>query len=138
MKDLNQFIGKYKVEKTLRFELRPVGKTEAWLDLTNDKTRAENYATVKSLIDRYHKVCIRKSLTDCDFDWTQLAEAIDTHLRNKDSDSQKALRKCQDEIRSQITKRFPFFKDFAELTAPTPNTLIRDILPNCVRDKSIP
>ena len=138
MKDLRQFIGKYKVEKTLRFELRPVGKTEAWLDLTNDKTRAVNYATVKKLIDRYHKVCIRESLTCCDFIWTQLAEAINTHLRSKTVDSQKALRKCQDESRSQIAKKFPSFRKFAELTAPTPNTLIKDILPNCVRDKKLP
>lgn len=41
MKDLNQFIGKYKVEKTLRFELAPIGKTEAWMEskgvIANDK-----------------------------------------------------------------------------------------------------
>lgn len=138
MKDLKQFIGKYKVEKTLRFELRPVGRTEAWLDLTNDKTRAENYATVKNLIDRYHKLCIRESLTGCDFDWTQLAEAIDTHLKGKDADSQKALRNCQKEFRALIAIKFPYFRNFEELMAPTPNTLIRDILPNCVRDKSLP
>ena len=138
MKDLKQFIGKYKVDKTLRFELRPIGKTEAWLDLTNDKTRAENYVTVKSLIDRYHKVCIREMLTGCNFDWALLAEALETYRRRKDSDSQKDLRKCQDEIRSKIAQRFPSFKDFAELTAPTPNTLIKDILPNCIREKKYP
>ena len=137
MKDLKQFIGKHKVEKTLRFELRPVGRTEAWLDLTNDKTRAENYATVKKLIDRYHKVCIRESLTGCDFDWTQLAEAINTHLRSKEEDSQKALRNYQKDFRALIAKKFPFFRDFEELMAPTPNTLIKDILPNCIRDKSL-
>ena len=31
MKDLKQFIGKYPVSKTLRFELRPVGRTQEWI-----------------------------------------------------------------------------------------------------------
>lgn len=138
MKDLKQFIGKYKVEKTLRFELRPVGQTEAWLDLSNDKKRAENYATVKDLIDRYHKVCIRESLTSCDFEWTELAEALETYRRCKDNDSMSALRKIQDRFRTQIAEKFPLFRDYAELTAPTPSTLIKDILLNCVKDRTLP
>ena len=32
MKDLKQFIGIYPVSKTLRFELRPVGKTQEWIE----------------------------------------------------------------------------------------------------------
>lgn len=32
MIDLKQFIGIYPVSKTLRFELRPVGKTQEWIE----------------------------------------------------------------------------------------------------------
>lgn len=142
MKDLNQFIGKYKVEKTLRFELAPIGKTEAWMEskgvIANDKRRADNYAIVKSLIDRYHKVCIRESLTGCDLNWTRLSEAVETYRRCQDTESRKALLKCQDEYRTEITKRFLSFEDFAELTAPSPSVLIKDTLPHHVANKVPP
>ena len=65
MKSLKQFIGIYPVSKTLRFELRPVGKTVEWIEknkvLESDEQKAEDYPIVKSLIDDYHKVCIRES-----------------------------------------------------------------------------
>lgn len=57
MKDLKQFIGKYPVSKTLRFELRPVGRTQEWIEkngvVENDEHKAENYPQVKKLIDEY-------------------------------------------------------------------------------------
>lgn len=66
MKDLKQFIGIYPVSKTLRFELRPIGKTQEWIEknkiLESDEQKSENYPKVKALIDDYHKVCIRESL----------------------------------------------------------------------------
>ena len=60
MKDLKQFIGIYPVSKTLRFELRPVGKTQEWIEknkvLESDEQKAVDYPKVKALIDDYHKV----------------------------------------------------------------------------------
>ncbi len=54
-----QFINRYSLNKTLRFSLRPVGKTEENFDakriLDEDKERAENYKRVKEYIDRYHR-----------------------------------------------------------------------------------
>jgi len=32
MKNLKQFIGIYPVSKTLRFELKPIGRTQEWID----------------------------------------------------------------------------------------------------------
>ena len=56
---LDQFVGLYPLSKTLRFELKPVGKT---LDniissglLEEDEHRADSYKKVKKLIDEYHK-----------------------------------------------------------------------------------
>ena len=55
MKNLKQFIGIYQVQKTLRFELRPVGKTQEWIEknkvLENDEQKAADYPVVKKLID---------------------------------------------------------------------------------------
>ncbi len=142
MKDLNQFIGKYKVEKTLRFELAPIGKTEARMEskgvIASDKRRADNYSIVKNLIDRYHKVCIRESLTGCNLNWTQLSEAVETYRRCQDTESRKALLKCQDEYRENIAEKFLSFEDFAELTAPSPSVLIKETLPNNVTSKAHP
>ena len=81
MKDLKQFIGLYPVSKTLRFELRPVGRTQEWMEknhvLEHDGKRAEDYPRVKELIDAYHKICISNSLKVSDINWTPLRDAIE-------------------------------------------------------------
>lgn len=50
---LNESIGRFNVRKTLRFEMRPLGKTAECLDvfLASDEGRAESLNTVKSLIE---------------------------------------------------------------------------------------
>ena len=48
MKDLRQFIGIYPVSKTLRFELRPVGKTQEWIEKN----------TKEAFINRFENHCI--------------------------------------------------------------------------------
>jgi CRISPR-associated protein Cpf1 len=76
MKDLKQFIGIYPVSRTLRFELKTVGRTQEWIErnhvLEHDWKRAEDYPKVKEMIDAYHKLCISKSLKNVDFDWVPL------------------------------------------------------------------
>ena len=99
MKDLRQFIGIYPVSKTLRFELRPVGKTQEWIEkngvLESDEQRAEDYPKVKTLIDDYHKVCIRESLKDIHLDWEPLKAAIEASRKDNNDDTKKALEKQQ-------------------------------------------
>ena len=83
MKDLKQFISIYPVLKTLRFELRPVSKTLEWIEknkvLESDEQKAEDYPKVKTLIDDYHKVCIRESLKGIHLDWNPLTTQIESH-----------------------------------------------------------
>ena len=66
MRNLNQFVGIYPVSKTLRFQLKPIGRTEEWIQrggiIEDDEQKALDYPTVKKLIDEYHKVCISKAL----------------------------------------------------------------------------
>ena len=56
---LDQFTNQYALQKTLRFELQPVGKTEehtkAHKLLERDQQRANDYKIVKGFIDGYHK-----------------------------------------------------------------------------------
>lgn len=133
MKNLAQFIGMYPVSKTLRFELRPIGKTLAWIEenqiLKNDEQKAEDYPKVKTLIDDYHKVCIYESLKDVHLDWNPLRTAIEENRKDNTKDSKEHLEKEQKNMRKQIAAAIKEFKHYAELTAATPQKLINNIFP---------
>ena len=62
----DNFIGLYPVSKTLRFELKPIGRTLEYIEkegiLDTDFHRAESYKKVKKIIDRYHKHFIEEAL----------------------------------------------------------------------------
>ena len=66
MKTINDFINSFSLSKTLRFELKPVGRTLEHITnsglLQEDNNRAENYQKVKKIIDNYHKVFIEDVL----------------------------------------------------------------------------
>ena len=68
MKQLNELTGLYSLSKTLRFELKPVGKTLEHIEskglIAQDEKRAEEYKKVKDIIDRYHKEFITMCLHD--------------------------------------------------------------------------
>ena len=133
MKDLKQFIGIYPVSKTLRFELRPVGKTQEWIEknrvLENDEIKAADYPVVKKLIDEYHKVCIRESMKNVHLDWSPLKEAIEDYQKTKSDEAKKRLEAEQTMMRKQIATAIKDFKHYKELTAATPSDLITSVLP---------
>ena len=133
MKDLKQFIGIYPVSKTLRFELRAVGKTQEWIEknrvLENDESKAADYPVVKKLIDEYHKVCIRESMKNVHLDWNPLKEAIEDYQKTKSDKAKKRLETEQTMMRKQIATAIKDFKHYKELTAATPSDLITSVLP---------
>ena len=141
MKNLKQFIGIYPVSKTLRFELRPIGKTQEWIDknkvLENDENKAADYPVVKKLIDDYHKVCIRESLKSVHYDWTQLKEAIEDFQKTKSDEAKKRLEAEQTMMRKQIAAAIKDFKHYKELTAATPSDLITSVLPEYSDDEAL-
>lgn len=59
-KDFSQFTNKYSLSKTLRFELKPVGKTLEMLRENNvfkkDEIIQKKYEQTKPFIDRMHRV----------------------------------------------------------------------------------
>lgn len=133
MKDLKQFIGIYPVSKTLRFELRPVGKTQEWIEkskvLENDESKAADYPVVKKLIDEYHKVCIRESMKNVHLDWNPLKEAIEDYQKTKSDEAKKRLEAEQTMMRKRIAAAIKDFRHYKELTAATPSDLITSVLP---------
>jgi len=92
MADLSEFTKKYQVQKTLRFELIPQGKTLENLKrsrfLSDDEKRSENYKKAKPVIDKIYKQFIENSLTDANEDWTALNDAI-VSVRKENSDANR-------------------------------------------------
>ena len=115
MQDLAQFTGKYSVSKTLRFALKPQGKTGDFIQTKNvlkqDEDRADQYRKAKRIIDLYHKDFIERALQGvklCVDDLNKLEES----RRAKDrkallDESQKKLRK---HIVDQV-KKTPGYKN---------------------------
>lgn len=134
MKDLKQFIGIYPVSKTLRFELKPIGKTLEWIKknkvLESDEQKAEDYPKVKTLIDEYHKVCIRESLKGAHFDWMPLRSALEKYQKSKSDEDKAILEKEQTLMRKQVAAAIKEFQHYKELTAPTPQKLIDNVFPD--------
>ncbi len=62
----NQFVGKYQLSKTLRFELKPVGETEQFLKenkvFEKDKTIDDSYSQAKFYFDKLHQRFIDTAL----------------------------------------------------------------------------
>lgn len=89
----------YPLQKTLRFELKPQGRTMETLKekdyLKNDLYRASQYAGMKKLIDDYHRSFIDESLMTSEIDWQPLADALDAR-KNNDEKSKKQLEILQD------------------------------------------
>ena len=141
MKNLKQFIGIYPVSKTLRFELKPVGRTQEWIEknkiLENDEHRSEDYPKVKALIDDYHKVCINESLKNVHLDWSLLKQALEDCQQSKSDESKAVLEKEQTSMRKQITAAIKDFRHFKELTAPTPQKLIDDVFPGIYENEAL-
>ena len=113
------FTNLYTLQKTLRFELKPVGETEehikAYKLLERDQQRADYYEIVKGLIDDYHKWFIGEVLNGVEFDWTSLQTAINKHRLEKSKESKQKLEAKQKEFRVKITNAFKSNKKYEYL-----------------------
>lgn len=116
MKKLNAFSRIYPLSKTLRFELRPIGKTLEHIEksgiLSQDQHRAESYVEVKKIIDEYHKAFIENVLKDFRFsenrdEKNSLEEFLVYYMcKSKDETQKRQFADIQDKLRKQIAKRF--------------------------------
>lgn len=131
---LSEFVGLYQLQKTLRFELQPIGKFNHEEFIVNkpfqgDEARAEAYPDAKKIIDNYHKQFIEESLSGVEFDWQPLYNAIVKRKKSEknDENSRKELEAAQTEMRKAIAECFKkhdnwnmlFKKELLEKILPT-------------------
>ena len=136
--NFKDFTNKYSLNKTLRFQLRPIGKTKENINkkglLKEDEDLAKKYKDAKKIMDEYHKFFIDRELRDFTFDEEKLQEfyKIYTQLKkNKNNkDMRKNLQKQQKMLRIEVAKKLKndkiFKKDF-----------INNILPNWLKEHPI-
>ncbi|STZ56406.1 Uncharacterised protein [Moraxella lacunata] len=100
----------YPLSKTVRFELKPIGKTLEHIHaknfLSQDKTMADMYQKVKAILDDYHRDFIADMMGEVKL--TKLAEFCDVYLKfrknPKDDGLQKQLKDLQAVLRKEIVK----------------------------------
>ncbi|MFA7069898.1 MAG: type V CRISPR-associated protein Cas12a/Cpf1 [Sulfurimonas sp.] len=132
---LKEFVGKYSLSKTLRFELKPVGKTIEHIEqkglISTDEARAEDYKKAKELIDEYHKEFIHQALSSVRLIRLDSYEVLFLK-QNRDEKDQKEFEKIQDDLRKQIVagfKNHPHFKNIDK------KELIKDDLPRFLQNQ---
>ena len=129
------FINKYQLSKTLRFELKPIGKTLEFIEqkglIVEDEARAEDYKRVKELIDKYHKEFIHQALSGIRLDGLDRYEEL-FFIQNRDEKTQKEFEKLQDDLRKQIVAGFKAHKAFKNIDK---KELITVELPKFLKDE---
>lgn len=136
-KSLSEFTNIYGLQKTLRFELVPVGKTAENLEksniLSHDEERNGYYAEVKRIIDNQHRALLERVLSSvpCDeFDWFKLASAYEELATNSDKSLndqlKKDIEKIQSDFRKKIVTLLKTDKLFSDLTEATPNKFFKN------------
>lgn len=131
----NNFVNRYKVSKTLRFELKPVGKTleniKKFNMLVNDEIRDKQYERMKNILDLQHRALIERSLTkigkEADVQgWIALADAYRKYRANtKDKDVKSVLDKALEKLRKMIVSSFTEDEMYKELIDSTPSKFIK-------------
>ncbi len=116
MVPLKQFTRVYPLSKTLRFELKPIGRTLEFITssglLEQDQHRAESYVQVKKIIDEYHKAFIESILDEFKFHENEgkknSLEEFYLHYmcKSKDEVQKKQFEEIQDKLRKQIADSF--------------------------------
>lgn len=109
------------VSKTLRFSLIPVGNTEKNVErdqiLESDKKRADDYAVVKPVVDRYHKDYIERILSDFRFSDDEL-RYLEECYKGDDKDLLKA---AQSALMDKISKAFVSTNEYKDCIVGTKN-----------------
>ena len=128
--NLTELVNLYSLQKTLRFELIPQGKTLENIEkngiLTQDNQRADDYEKVKKLIDEYHKHHIEISLDDCRLEG--LEEYKELYEKKDD------LKKIQENLRKQIVKSLTENERYKDKRLFS-DKLFKEDLPNYLKDR---
>ncbi len=104
---MKAFTNLYSLSKTIKFELKPVGKTLEFINknglLDQDEHRADSYIKVKKIIDDYHKAFIEISLRDFKLKYDDIEAYFSYYvIKNKEENQKKAFANIQTSLRKQI------------------------------------
>lgn len=129
------FTGQYSLSKTLRFELRPQGRTQEYIDVRGiigeDEARDRDYETVKKAIDEYHKGFMERSLRRLEL--KGLDEYCDLMFKRERSEKEnRELEKQEENLRKQVVECFKADEKYALLFK---SQLITEELPKVVTDQ---
>ena len=117
MRKFDEFVGLYPISKTLRFELKPIGKTLEHIQrnklLEDDAVRADDYVKVKKIIDKYHKCLIDEALSGFTFDTEADGRSNNSlseyylyyNLKKRNEQEQKTFKTIQNNLRKQIVNK---------------------------------
>ena len=143
MRTLKDFHNQYSVQKTLRFKLEPIGKTEEFIErnqvLETDERRAAEYLKVKEYIDRYHRQFIEDALSkpllkvESQGKQDSLEDFADCYNNDNGDKRSENLENIQEKLRAQIAKSFSQLPAFARIKK---KELIKEDLPQFLKDKS--
>ncbi|MCQ2059114.1 MAG: type V CRISPR-associated protein Cas12a/Cpf1 [Bacteroidaceae bacterium] len=140
MKTFNDLTGLYSISKTLRFELRPIGKTAENIEkkglIAQDEQRAIEYEKVKDIIDTYHKEFIKMCLYNfklklaSDGNNNSLEDYVTlTNISKRNVLEEAELEKVKENLRKQIVNAFTNGRSYGDLFK---KELIQQHLPNFV------
>lgn len=144
MESMKDLTGQYSLSKTLRFELKPIGKTLEHIEqkglLTQDEQRAEEYEQMKGIIDRYHKAFITMCLRNCKIKVNNTDDELDSleeyssllSKSKRDADDEDQLEKIKENLRKQIVNAFKSGNTYGDLFK---KELIKNHLPDFVTDE---
>lgn len=145
MKAFESFSNLYSTDKTLRFELRPVGQTLSFIEkkgfIQHDEQRADSYKKVKTLIDEYHKQYISCRLQDFQLQIADVGklDSLSEYLYYyripiKSEQEKKAIEKIQKNLRKQIASRLKAGEEFKNIAN---KNLFKVELPDFIKDKEL-
>lgn len=141
MNTYSDFTGLYPLQKTLRFELKPIGKTKENIErngiLERDNQRALGYKAIKKVIDEYHKAFIELMLDNFELNLTDNGKKNSLeeyyflyHLPTTDPKRKDDMTKVQEALRKQISERFTKSEQYKRLFG---KELIREDLTEFVK-----
>lgn len=144
MANFEDFTNLYSISKTLRFELKPIGKTKDNIEkhglLEEDKHRADSYKKVKKIIDEYHKHFIEERLSGCELNYASngkkdsLTEYYELYKKKDKTESEKkTFATIEEKLRKQIAETF---KEEDGLKNLFSEKLIKEYLPKFIENQS--
>ncbi len=111
-KNFSEFVGQYEISKTLRFELRPQGKTLDNLQWDNviikDREVQKNYDEIKKYLDELHILFVEKSLENIDLSLLEEFNIKYLELKKnpKDKRNKVNFEKVSKDLRKELVSFF--------------------------------